>query len=65
MKLKVEAKNLSLKMKVEKGEFNPPFDLEFSLEELAYELEGETKEIGDLIKSIIGALVGGTSHEPR
>lgn len=60
MKLKVEVKNLSLK--IEEGEFNPP--LEFSLEELAYELEGETKEIGNLIQSIIGALVGGgDSHE--
>lgn len=55
MKLKLDVKNLSLK--IEKGEFNPPF--EFSLEELAYELEGETKEIGNLIKSIIDALVGG------
>ena len=55
MKLKVEVKNLSFKM--ERGEFNPP--LEFSIEELTCELEGETKEIGNLI----GALVGGDSHE--
>ena len=59
MKLKVEVKNLS--MKIERGEFNPPF--EFSLEELTHELEGETKEIGNIINSIIGALVGGGSRE--
>ena len=60
MKLKVEVKNLSFKM--ERGEFNPP--LEFSIEELTCELEGETKEIGNLIQCVIGALVGGgDSHE--
>lgn len=57
MKLKVEVKNLSLKM--ERGEFNPP--LEFSLEELACELEGsETKEIVNLIGALVG---GGDSRE--
>lgn len=56
MKLKVEVKNLSLKM--ERGEFNPP--LEFSLEELACELEGEAKEIDNLIDALVGE---GDSHE--
>ena len=59
--MKVEVKNLSLKMKVEKGEFNPPFDLEFSLEEIACELD--TKETGNLIQPFISALVGGASNE--
>ena len=59
--MKVEVKNLSLKMKVEKGKFNPPFDLEFSLEEIACELE--TKEIGNIIQLFTDALVGGAHHE--
>ena len=59
--MKVEVKNLSFKMKVEKGEFNPPFDLEFAIEEIACECELE--EIDNLIQPFIGALVGGTSHE--
>lgn len=56
--MKMQLKNLSFKMKVEKGEYNPPFEFEFSLEEIACELEGET--IGNLIHALVG---GGDSHE--